>query len=218
MVQQLIDPLYLFASCHGWWLSWALHSLVSGDYQTAKNHRKITSCYVKFSIFNSVALLVALLSTAISAVSATRNGKIFSRTCRLFEPTGWQCEVTSLSSLWHPCHATITSKSLHPNHTKFSVPPIIFSTLFMSMSPTFPSRGHWYMSKDQVYQPFWPTGRPPAPASRPVAFLSPCRPGPVGFSSCQPHQQKKNVCIVVAWPGLDQAGRTAGVVSPAHLI
>lgn len=93
---------------------------------------------------------------------------------------------------------------------------------YLCLCPQLFHPGHWYMSKDQVYQPFWPTGRPPAPASRPVAFLSPCWPGPVGFSSCQPRLQKKMYALW--WPGLawtklvEQQGWCHRHTSSSHLL
>lgn len=62
----------------------------------------------------TTTLLCQILLPWIRSVSATRKAKKrFSGTCRLFEP------VTGLSSLWHSCHATITSKSFRLHHTIF---------------------------------------------------------------------------------------------------
>jgi len=138
-------------------------------------------------------------------------------------PTGWQCEVTSLSSLWHPCHATITSKSLHPNHTKFPVPPIIFSTLFMSMSPTFPSRTLIHEQRPSLSA--FLTNRPAAGAGEPAGSLPVAMPAGASWIFFMPTSPaKKNVCIVVAWPGLDwtklveQQGWCHRHTSSSHLL
>ena len=128
-------------------------------------------------ILNSVALLVALLSTAISSVSATRMGKNhFSASCRLFEPTGCHKFIITLSL----CHAAVTSKSLHPNHTNFqfllsSSPHYLFIYLCLSHTAN--------MSKDQYINIFdQPAGRRRRRRpGEPAGSLSVAMPGPAGI-------------------------------------
>lgn len=95
-------PVMFICSCHKWWLSWNTH------YHSAKNRMKTTSCRVKSSYLELAQFL-----------PQERQKNTFQVPADCLSPTGGQCEVTSLSSLWHSCHATITSKSLPLNHTNF---------------------------------------------------------------------------------------------------
>lgn len=145
-------------------------------------------------ILNSVALLVALLSTTIRSVSATRNRKNhLSGTCRLFEsPTGWQCEVTSLSSLWHSCHAAINSKSLHLDHTNFQF-LISTSSNCLCLQCRLDTAS---MSKDQllIFLSFdQPAGEP--------GCLPFCLYAGASWDFVDENLTCTNVCILVAWPG-----------------
>jgi hypothetical protein len=118
-------------------------------------------------------------------------------------PTGRQCEVTSLSSLWRPCHATTTSNnSLHPNHTKFPVPPIIFSELFMSMPPNFSNQRALIQEQRPSLSTFL-TNRRAAGAREPAGSRPVAMPAGASWILFMPTSPAKKVCVVVAWAGLE---------------
>lgn len=99
----------------------------------------------------------------------------------------------------------------------FPVPPIFVSTLFMYILVNISINDTASMSKEDQFITFffWATGRPPAPASRPVEF-SVSMPGPAGVLLMKTSPAQMDACW---WPGLDQAVRIAGEVPPAsHLL
>lgn len=194
MLQQLIDLLYLFlqaAMNDGWVESW--------NTQVPKCPRIIGKQPHAMSnplILNSVALLVALLSTTIRSVSATMNRKNhLSGTCRLFEPhrlAMWG-HTFIITLAFMSCRYQL--QKLTSGSYKFPVPHISFFKLFMStMSP-----GHCKHEQGSVIDlfEFWPTGR----RAGLFAFLSLCR-GQLGFCWWKPHLHKCMHSGGLAWTKL----------------
>jgi len=91
---------------------------------------------------------------------------------------------------------------------KFPVPPIIFSTLFVSISPTFRSRTLQARAKTSLSTSL--TNRPGGAGSLSVAMPGPAR---ILLMKTSPAQM-----YAFWWPGLDQAVRIAGMVPCADLL